>query len=543
MKNSRSSRSPKSSRLQRSSFAHGLMVWLCALGLTVLGSGRATAASANQRKRIAVLEFEGPKAPKIHAAVVKLIKRNHTVVTVDVWNRAADDLGADKATEKNIKKVARKLKIDGVVTATVEKRRDSYVVHLKLKSGNSGELVGHSIDVKTSSPQLSAKAQREIKKQLMPLIDDLERNRDDKATDDDTDENSKPADIGSESETASSQSGKKHHVADRADAEAKDAEAKTTKPKNGDAKQDEAVGGEAAKKSKTRDHDAVDDADERDVKHARTDDTARGDALRPGNRAVDLVLGMSLNVRQLKFQADADLVNAPPSYRQQVPVVGGIIDATVYPMALGHNYRGFLTGLGIEVMYDRVIRIRSQRKYLDAMMNRQVANLATTEDRVSVGAVLRYPVTSSVVIGGKVQYSRQQFDIAQQLPNNAPTDVPSVLYAMYESKLFLNYSPAARVALNLEGGYMLVSSPGAIANGTTGYGSTSASGFELSAGFDINVAKHIFIRVLGRLERISLTFKGDPNSLASTRDGDPMQDVHGATDLYFGGAAMLGFAY
>lgn len=519
------------------------MVWLCALGLAILGSGRATAASANQRKRIAVLEFEGPKAQKIHAAVVKLIKRHHTVVTVDVWNRAADDLGADKATEKNIKKVSRKLKIDGVITATVERRRDGYVVHLKLKSGNSGELVGHSIDVKTSSPQLSAKAQREIKKQLMPAIDDLELNRDDKATDDDIDENSKPANIGNESETASSQSGKQHHVADRADAEANDAEAKTTKPKNGDAKQDEAVGGEAAKKSKTRDHDAVDDADERDVKHARTDGTARGDALRPGNRAVDLVLGMSLNVRQLKFQADADLVNAPPSYRQQVPVVGGIIDATVYPMALGHNYRGFLTGLGIEVMYDRVIRIRSQRKYLDAMMNQQVANLATTEDRVSVGAVLRYPVTSSVVIGGKVQYSRQQFDIAQQLPNNAPTDVPSVLYAMYEPKLFLNYSPAARVALNLEGGYMLVSSPGAIANGTTGYGSTSASGFELSAGFDINVAKHIFIRVLGRLERISLTFKGDPNSLASTRDGDPMQDVHGATDLYFGGAAMLGFAY
>ena len=58
-------------------------------------------AQAGGRKRVVVLELEGPKAEKFHEDLVKLIKKSHTVVPVDKWNSTADDLGASGTSEKN----------------------------------------------------------------------------------------------------------------------------------------------------------------------------------------------------------------------------------------------------------------------------------------------------------------------------------------------------------------------------------------------------------------------------------------------------------
>ncbi|MEO6776448.1 MAG: hypothetical protein ABI467_26120, partial [Kofleriaceae bacterium] len=76
-----------------------------------------------------------------------------------------------------------------------------------------------------------------------------------------------------------------------------------------------------------------------------------------------------------------------------------------------------------------------------------------------------------------------------------------------------------------------------------GYGPATVSGFELSAGLDYTLTKNLFVRALAKYESISLAFKGDPASLANTRDSDPMQDVHGAKDSYFGGMATIGYAF
>src|SRR5512139_405708 len=104
---------------------------LLVLVALLLGTG---IASAN-RKRLVVLEFEGDDADKIHSSFVKFLKRTHTVVANEKWTSAADELGATKVNEKNVKKVAKKLKVDGVITASVEKRRDEYIIRIKLRSG------------------------------------------------------------------------------------------------------------------------------------------------------------------------------------------------------------------------------------------------------------------------------------------------------------------------------------------------------------------------------------------------------------------------
>jgi chemotaxis protein histidine kinase CheA len=142
------------------------------LAMLVLWMGRAEA----QRKRVVVLDFEGPKAEKFHADVVKLIKKSHTVLTVDKWNEQADEMGATAVTNKNITKVAKKLKIDGVVTGKIEKRREEYIVRLKLRSGMNGDIVG-SADTKSESPRLDAQSQRDLKDEFLVAIEDLESNR------------------------------------------------------------------------------------------------------------------------------------------------------------------------------------------------------------------------------------------------------------------------------------------------------------------------------------------------------------------------------
>ena len=106
------------------------------------------------RKRVVVLDFEGPHAEKFHSDLVKLLKKDHTVISSDKWNGKAEEMGAGKVTEKNVKKVARKLKVDGVITGKIEKRRDEYIIRLKLRSGSSGEILGRSVQTKSDDPKL-----------------------------------------------------------------------------------------------------------------------------------------------------------------------------------------------------------------------------------------------------------------------------------------------------------------------------------------------------------------------------------------------------
>jgi hypothetical protein len=144
-----------------------------ALVLAWFGS---TPAEAGGKKRVVVLEFEGEKAEKFHDAVVKLIKKSHTVIATDKWNGTAEEMSASTINEKNVKKVAKKLKIDAVVEGKVEKRRDEYIIRIKLRSGSSGEVVGSPVNTKAEGTKLDGDAQQNIKDELITPINDLESN-------------------------------------------------------------------------------------------------------------------------------------------------------------------------------------------------------------------------------------------------------------------------------------------------------------------------------------------------------------------------------
>jgi hypothetical protein len=145
------------------------------------------AAPAHAGRRVVVLDFSGPKADRFHQDVEDAIRKNkHTIVSVDDWNAKAEDLGASKVNARNIQKVARKLKVEGVVVGEVEKRGQRYYVHLRLREGASGEYVAE-VEIVVRQGKLGSDGVDVIKEELLPAIKELSKlgGRSDGAEEDD----------------------------------------------------------------------------------------------------------------------------------------------------------------------------------------------------------------------------------------------------------------------------------------------------------------------------------------------------------------------
>ncbi|HEY1549594.1 MAG TPA: hypothetical protein VGG28_17320 [Kofleriaceae bacterium] len=500
-------------------------------------------------KRVVVLDFDGPKAEKFHDAIVKAIeKKANTVVATDKWNGAAEELQATKLNKRNARKIAKRLKVDGIVSATIEKNDEGYVVHLKLRAGKSGAVVAEQIDLKAEGTKLSKK---EINDQLVGAIDNLEANGGGSKDED--------GGLGGSKDEGDDDTAKKDTKPDKPDkADKTDKTDKTDKADKAD-KADKTDSATASTDDPPRHHHKKKDVAEDDPNaNASVTETATVEApamtsserLSEGNRAVDFGIGMSFTARHLSWKYSAALGTPPPDYKEGLPVAGGVMDAVVFPFAITHKTTGILTDIGIEVMYDKVIDISSKKSYIDATtMTEQTASLATDEEHFAVGAVFRYPVTDSFVAGAKLMYMNQQFEIAQSFTAGTGgatlnTDVPNVHYSAAEPRLFLHYAVTPGLVINAEGGFMLITKTGDITADTTGYGGATDKGYEFTGGVDYNLTKAIFARALFHFEEFSLTFHGDQNSLANSRDGmATTQDVFGARDYYYGGSVQIGYIY
>jgi hypothetical protein len=543
--------------------------WLFVLAVILLWTGMTISRAEAGRKRVVVLDFEGPNAEKFHADVVKLIKKSHTVVKLEKWNKAAEELDAAKVTEKNVKKVAKKLKIDGVITGKIDKRRDEYIIKLKLRAGTTGELVGNSVQTKADGPRLEGQAQRDIKDELVAVIDELESNRDGGGDEGEEDTSKKKKDRGEEatddepkksgfSRKGGDDEGEKPKKKKGDDEETKkndDAEKEALSTKKSD---DEATDEEARphKKKRTAEEDGEEHPrkrkggdDEEAIEESADEPEESGDKalyLSPSRRAVDAVVGLSFTARNLKFTYANDLGDPPPGYKQGLPVGGALLDVTFFPMALNHKKPPTIySGIGINILYDQVLKINSQKRYSDMMNNPQVANLDTKESRWTIGGVFRYPLGKGAmapVVGGTLAYSKQKFSVAQTLPNNEPTDIPNVAYSMFSPGAFVRFPVIPKLTANLDAAFHAITDTGAIQTRPQ-YGAATVSGYSIVIGADYAIKPNLFARAGIRYQKIGFTFKGDPMSQTNTRDTDPEQDVTGASDSYFGGVATVGYIY
>ncbi|MBA2541064.1 MAG: hypothetical protein H0V17_15600, partial [Deltaproteobacteria bacterium] len=495
----------------------------------LLVAGFATRADA-ERRRVVVLPFEGDeKAEKFHAAVIKLVKKGHTVVSTDKWESTAENLSAAKVTDKNIKKVAKKLKVDGVIEGSVQKRRDSYMIKLKLRAGKNGTVTA-SVDTKADGPRIDGQASRDIKDELIDAIDNLDSVREGGGDDeedakpakkpkkgDDEDEDAKPAKKPKKGEDEEDAKPAKKPKKGDDDEDAKPAK----KPKKGDDDEDakpaakpskfgggQLKDGKDAKPAKGDEEDALkpkkdDEEDDDPPKRPKKETAAKTDedgdeivekaepgmkltgaaALTPANRAIDATVGLSLNARRLAWKADADLgastgpgQGKPPNYNG-VPAPGALLDITAYPLAFGHKRKGVLTGIGVSAMYDRALLISSAKN--------DGTKLKTASSRVQFGGVFRYPV-GSLVVGGRLGYGKQSFQIQEG------SDLPNVNYTMIEPGAFVKI-PVGKLVFNVDVGYQLISNTGQMTKGEN-YGKATVSGIDFAISGDYPLTSALFAR-------------------------------------------------
>lgn len=534
--------------------------WAALVVLCVM-VGLAGVAQAGGRKRVVVLDFEGPKSEQFHAELVKLIKQTHTVVPTDKWNGTAEELGAGTVSEKDLKKVAKKLKVDAVVEGKIEKRRDAFIIKLKLHEGKTGGMVGAPIGTKADGPRIDGKAQRDLKDELIGAIDNVEANRAGGDDDDDKpakrvakheDEDEKPAkkvakheddedkptrrafskksDAGRDSESDDSLPAKKTKKSEDDERPAKrvakaDDEDSLPPKKTKKRRRDDDDEGDAPRKRKKR----VAASDDESVEAEAGPPLTKAEQLTPAERALDAMIGMTLTARRLSFQFRSGFTAPTPGYKGN-PVGGAMLDATFYPLAFGHTRRDIYKNIGVNVMYDRVLKIDSK----DANGN----VLDTKSSRWAVGGVFRYPLSKdpdAIVVGGSLSYGRQLFRISNAV------DIPSVNYAIYEPGVLARL-PLGKLTFGLDAGLMIINDTGELQD-QQHYGTTTLIGYEGELAADYMLTQNIFLRAAVRAETIRFSFEGN-GALTTAHDGDPMTvDVRTGQDNYFGGFVTAGYVY
>ena len=255
-------------------------------------------------------------------------------------------------------------------------------------------------------------------------------------------------------------------------------------------------------------------------------------AVSPGQRAVDVTLGMSITMRRMTFTIDPMLRATPPGYKG-IPVAGAVVDATVYPLAVFHKRHDIYKDIGLEVLYDLVLKL-SSRDPMTGMV------YPTEEARYLVAPTFRHAFGSSAtapMVYGSLGYMGQRFNIKGMV------DIPDVKYTMVTpgagAKLPL-LTPKA--ILGVDGRIYLITSTGAIQDPNQ-YGGAKVFGYEASASVEYRFMPNLFARAAVRYEKISFDFAGT-GFQSTSRDGNPMtQDVSAGTDTYFGGSVIVGVAY
>ncbi len=539
---------------------------------------------AHARKRLVVLEFTGPKAEEFQADLEKILKKRHSLVPQAKWDAAADDLGATKLTDANVKRIAGKLNVDGVIVGKSEKRGSRYYLHLKLRAGASGKVLAEP-EVIERSGGLGPDGRDTIDESLLPVIDDLPRlggggDDDDEDADADDDDD----DRGSRGKGKGKPTGKgKGKLADddddddddrpgwgRGDDDDDDDDAdddddrgsrgkgkgKPTgkgkgKPADDDDDDDRGAGrddddDDDRGRDDDDDDDRVADRDDRDDRDRddeddEDDDRDRGrgrdrdDAPADPRPALDLSAGLSFTGRKLGFTTNL-VQNAPQGY-SGAPVPGLRIAGDLFPLAFNKKNRSFTRNLGVTGLFDRAIKISSELK--TATMT---YTLPTVEQHLAFGVIYRHPVSPTLTIEGSVRYNKRKFVINKSSAPMDAVDIPNTDYSYVDPGVGVHYVLGPKAALSADARFLLITDTGEMQSPDQ-YGASTVTGVDLGLAVDYLVAPKIVIRAALGLATIGYAFKGN-GALTNNRDGQPASvDVSGARDTYYGGSAGAAYLF
>jgi hypothetical protein len=490
--------------------------WAGLLILAVVLGGTAGGADA-ARKRIVVLDITGPKGAKVQRGVVKLLKKDATIIGKKAYVAAAKQVEGYAPDAGGVSKVARVLQAHGVITGKVSKRGRKYRLTLQIVEGRSGEVVGDGISVALKRGRLNTAARRKLQRELKAVLSDLpdpasEVPADEpvaaaEGTPEETPETAPPVETPPPPDPAAERAAARARARVRARERERRRRVAIAQMKAGSAELG-AVSRPAA-------------PPERD----------------PRDSGIETVAGVSFASRKLDFTIADGLQDVPQGYDGAL-VPGVYAAAELYPMALlQRRGDGVARDFGISLVVDKVLLIKSR------LEGAGTDSLPTDQLRFGGGVVYRWNFGSATgpTLKLGVRYNRLSFSIDEtQAEDPAAIEIPDVEYSYLDPGIGFRLPLGDRVALLAEGHYIYVLDAGQIQDPDQ-YGEASVFAFEGDLGGELKITDNLVARAGARYAQYSLDFEG--NGDLTDRTGDGMQDVNAARDRYLGVYATAGVLF
>jgi hypothetical protein len=466
----------------------------CIAAVFVLAAGADVASAKNS---VVVLKFSGPRGRSLQKGVEALVKKKAKLVPESKFKRQQKRLRARKINQRDVAKVAQSMELHGVIIGKVSRKRGRYRLRVTLRAGADGAIVEDVTVNLGRKPRLTARAKKDIRRKIVGAIPDLpdpiaEPEEEEEVAVDDAEWEEEEIGGGRDDEVAS-----------------------------GDDEPEGEVEGSA-------------DKDEPPLSKQELWNALARD------RAVDVAAGVSVIARRLSFTVNAGIADQPNGYNGTL-VPGAYIAAEVYPLAFDHEpgkKKGALAGLGVAVVYDKVLKISSK-------LEGGTVDIATAQVRWGVGVRYRLNIGSEpsgpqVKFG--VGYNKLEFTLDQQaiMDNMLDIDLPNVAYTYYDPGVAGRLPIGKQMAIYADGRFLIINDTGDMQL-TENYGPATVSGLDLDAGLEYRLDARLLVRGGVRYQRIAYTFDGD--GALGDRDGDAMSDVPSATDQFFGGYVMGGYLF
>lgn len=254
----------------------------------------------------------------------------------------------------------------------------------------------------------------------------------------------------------------------------------------------------------------------------------------PARPTLELGAGVSVISRDLSFSHQASLaMSERPLGYDGSPVGGLYLAGELYPAALaGRAGDGALGNLGVAFAFDRAMSVTSRHD--DGAMERE---FDTSQVRMGVG--VRYRVMlGNTAVKAAAGYNKLSHDIDT---GGAALALPNVSYSYLDLGAGVRHPLTDRVAVTGDARYLNVLGAGAIVEADA-YGAATVNGVDLDAGLQWRATDRISVRGGVRYLRMGFSFEGT-GAMSTDLDGDPDQDVGGASDVYLGGYLLAGVAY
>lgn len=500
------------------------LIALVALGLLVSGAGRASAA----KKRVALLDFTGPKAAKFQASVLKVLKKSAKVVSQKAFTKAAKKVKDFSMDADSVAKVAKRLELAGVVSGKVAKKKGKYKLTIKVREGQEGEFLEEVVTVSVKAAKLNKAQEKKVARELGALLRELpdaeEAEPEDEGEAEGGDDGDRPVVAGAEEDVGEEgaepkKKGKQLKERTAAASEGGEEEAGGGEEEGGgEESEPPPSGGEVSKKAEVS-------------SDSQADLDARG-------RAVDVAGGLSFCQRTLTFSYDSNLVNTPQGYDGTL-VPGLYVTGEVYPMALVNKKdNSFTRHIGLSLVLDKVLLIKSKPAGMDDV------DLPTSQTRYGAGLVYRYnfgssPTSPTVKVSAR--YNKLTFSIDESgAPEGVVIDIPDTSYTYIDPGVGLRFPITGAIAALGEARFLFVTKAGQIQQ-MMQYGTTTITGYDVDLGGEYKLSSSLLVRAGLRYTAMSLKFDGSGE--LTDRNGDGTQDVTSAKDKYLGLYATAGWLY